>query len=350
MPPRSISASVARTPSPPPLVRIASRSPGRCAGRRRPAPGSRPRRTARPWRTRAACRRAGRRRRRPHPSRRARRYGNAAALRRVGPPPGLHDQDRLGAGGGAGRRHELARVGHPFDIEQDRPHARVLAELVQQVAEIDVGHAAHRDQVREADPARCGPVEQGRHDRARLGEEGEVARPRAEVGEARVEPDARHQEPDAVRTEDAQQVRPGGIQHRLAPLLPGLGAALTESGRQHHRRAGAALAEFGDEARHGVGRRRDHRQIGCDRQGRDAGIGEHALDCRVARVDRQDRTLEAALQQVARRHLAHRARRRRCADEGDGGGREQAVEIADGHRRPVLRMRMLRCNINSARS
>ena len=78
---------------------------------------------------------------------------------------GLDDDHRLVARRRARRRHELARRLDRFDVEQDRPRVGVAGEMIEQVAEVDVGALAHRDQRREADPARLGPVEHGGDER-----------------------------------------------------------------------------------------------------------------------------------------------------------------------------------------
>ena len=76
-PPRSASRSTANTPTPPPLVRIASR----CRQASSDGRASRRRRTTRRDRARATGRRGGMRRHRPHPSRPARRYASSPPWR-----------------------------------------------------------------------------------------------------------------------------------------------------------------------------------------------------------------------------------------------------------------------------
>ena len=82
---------------------------------------------------------------------RQRRLGAARAAAR------LDHNDRLGARGAPGRRHELRRVGDRLHVEQDGAAVRVACQVVEQIAEIDVGHVAQRDDVREADVARRAP-------------------------------------------------------------------------------------------------------------------------------------------------------------------------------------------------
>ena len=82
------------------------------------------------------------------------RGGGARAL---GMPARLDHDHRLHARRGPRRGHELARVGDHLDVEQDRPGRGVVGQVVEHVAEVDVGHVAERDQVREADAARRSP-------------------------------------------------------------------------------------------------------------------------------------------------------------------------------------------------
>ena len=167
--------------------------------------------------------------------------------------PGLEDDHRLEAGRRSRRRHELAGVGHRLDVQEDGRGRGVQGQVVEQVAEVDVGHVADRDQVGEADVAGGGPVEDAREDGAGLGDEGELAGLGAEVGEGGVEAAARHHDAKAVRADDAQQVRPRRVEHRLAQGLAAGDGALAEAGGDDHRRLGAAGPERGDEPRHGVG-------------------------------------------------------------------------------------------------
>ena len=155
---------------------------------------------------------------------------------------GLDDDDRLHARGGAGRRHELARVVDGLEVEKDGARVAVGGEHVEHVGDVDIGHVAERDDGGEADLAVDRPVEHGGGERPRLRQEGELAGLRRDVGEAGVEADAGNEHAEAVRPEDAQHVRLGGVEHELAqPALAG------EAGGQHHSGAGAALAELGDD-------------------------------------------------------------------------------------------------------
>ena len=66
--------------------------------------------------------------------------GRCLGRRRV--PSRLDDDDRLGACRAAGGRQEFRRLGYGLHVEQDGAAARVAGEIVEQIAEIDVGHVA----------------------------------------------------------------------------------------------------------------------------------------------------------------------------------------------------------------
>ena len=77
----------------------------------------------------------------------------------------------------------------------------IARQVIEDVAEVDVGALAERDQGREADVACPGPVEDGRDQRARLGNERQIAGECVGVGEAGIEAEPGRQQADAVRAE-----------------------------------------------------------------------------------------------------------------------------------------------------
>ena len=92
----------------------------------------------------------------------------------------------------------------------------VAGQVVEQVAEVDVGAVAQRDEVREADAARLGPVEHRGDQRARLRDEGELAgAARRCARSSRSGPMPGTSRPRQFGPEHAQQVRPRGVEHRL---------------------------------------------------------------------------------------------------------------------------------------
>ncbi|VTR69452.1 hypothetical protein DESC_740191 [Desulfosarcina cetonica] len=104
---------------------------------------------------------------------------------------GLDHDDRLDAGRRAGRGHELARMGDRFDVEQDGARMVVGTQVVQHVAEIDIGHVAQGDQMGKADAPVGGPVDHRGEQGAGLGHEGQSAGQGLHVDEAGVEIDPR---------------------------------------------------------------------------------------------------------------------------------------------------------------
>ena len=248
-----------------------------------------------------------------------------------GAAPGLDHHHRLDARRGARCRHELARTAHRLDVQQDGVRVRIAGQVVQQVAEVHVGHITQRHQVREADPARLRPVDDRGHHRARLGDEGQPAGARRQVRKARVQMLSGHHQTHAVGSDDAQQMGLGGLQHGAAQGRAVGVVAVLETRRDDHGRLGAAGAQFRDQARHRLRRRGDHGQVRCQRQAGHVLVGQHALHRHVLRIDRHHRPVETGPKQVARQHGTDRARPGTGADQRHRFGFEQVIEVADGH-------------------
>ena len=105
---------------------------------------------------------------------------------------------------------------------------------------------------------------------------------RRDMREARVEPDPRHHDADAIRPDDAQEMGLRRLERLLLQRAAAL-AKLAEAGGDHHRGARAAGAELGEQAGHGIGRRGDDGEVGRLRQMRDVGIdGKARRSCRGA--------------------------------------------------------------------
>ena len=126
---------------------------------------------------------------------------------RTGVASRLDGDDGLDASGAARGRHEFRRLCDAFHVHQDRRAFSIAREIVQQIAEIHVGHVAERYDVGEADVTPGRPVDHGGDERARLGEKRKLAGLGGAVCEAGVEPERRQQQADAVGAENAHAVR-----------------------------------------------------------------------------------------------------------------------------------------------
>ena len=141
----------------------------------------------------------------------------------------LDDDDRFGSRGGAQAAHEGARVVQPFDVEDDALRLRIGCEVVEDVAEVDVGGDPGRHDGGESDVAVLRPVEERGAQGARLRDERHPALRRVVVPERGVQPDARADQPEAVRSEKTDAVRPGEVQSLVLERSAG-GPDLAEPG------------------------------------------------------------------------------------------------------------------------
>ena len=114
--------------------------------------------------------------------------GGSGAFRRTAR---LDHDDRLVARGRARRRHEFAGMLDGFDIHQDRRRLRIRGEIIEHIAEVDVGGFAERDEMRKSDLACTRPIEQRGGQCAGLGHECQVARQGGLMRKTGVEPDMR---------------------------------------------------------------------------------------------------------------------------------------------------------------
>ena len=123
--------------------------------------------------------------------------------------------------------------------------------------------------MRKADAARRRPIEHCGDHRAGLADKGDIACRRREMREARVEPDAGAR---SCPTQFGPIRRSRWGRAASSAALLQCAAAFAEfakSGRDDDGGPRASRAEFGDEARHRIGRGRDHREVGRVRQARD---------------------------------------------------------------------------------
>ena len=245
-------------------------------------------------------------------------------------PARLDDDDRLQARRLPPCRHELARVGNGFDVEQDALCLRIGRQKIEHVAEIDIGHAAQRGDGGKADAAARRPVEYGGHDSTRLRNEGDIALQRLDVTERGVESVAGRHQSQAIGPGDAQQMRSRRIEHLLLKRPPLL-AKLAEASRDDHGRPRAARAELGNQSGHGLWRCRYDGQIGRLRQPGDVAMKLDIADTAAPRIDGPYRSLKARTGKILQQNMTDRAFPGTGADQGDRTGCEHTVEIADRH-------------------
>jgi len=250
--------------------------------------------------------------------------------RRTRGAPRLDDDDRFRLGEVTRRAHELARVGDRLDVQDDRARVRVGAEVIDQVAEVDVAHRADRDERREADLVGGRPVEDGYAEGAGLAEERDAAGRRDDVGEGDVEIERRADVAEAVGADDAQAVRVGDREHFVFELLARR-ADLLEPGRDDDGAGDSGLAALTHDRGHGLGGHGDHGEIDLARHLGDRRVSLDALDGRCRHVDGVHDAVVFGADQVAQQDVADGALLVGGADDGDRLRLEQLVKIVCAH-------------------
>jgi hypothetical protein len=244
--------------------------------------------------------------------------------------PGLERQDRRLRRDLRSHLEELLGVLEAFDLDHDRARALVLAVVLQ-----DLGHRQIRlvpvravHAVADADVVQvqlqhlAAPAAL-RHDR-------DPARLHRDERDVRVDRDLGVGVLDAlrVRAEDADAVLVRGLHHLL---LQGqaLLADLLEARGVHDRELDALLPELVHEARQELRRDRDVHEVDLVRHVEHGLEAFHAHDARRLGVDREDRPLEAVLDQALLHDVPDRERVLGGADDRDGTRTEEGVE--SGH-------------------
>ena len=252
------------------------------------------------------------------------RSGGSCAIRRTA----RFDHDnRLVASRRARRRHEFAGMLDRFDIHQDRLRCRIRGEIVEHVAEVDIGRVAERHEMRETDLAGSRPIEQRGGERAGLGHECKIARQRRFMRKTGIESDMRRQQSHTLRAEDAQQVQVRCIQHGLRERASGTIDDTTEARRQNDGGLCAFGTQFSNEAGYRIRWRADHRKLRDDVQTahiRVARLVSHAI---MLRIDQTQRPAKSAVEQVSGDRRPHAAAAPGRADDRDRLGCEQMLEI-----------------------
>ena len=210
-------------------------------------------------------------------------------------------------------------------MHQDCARREVEGQIVEDVAQLDVGALAQGDDPREADPLVGRPVEHRGRDRIRLGDEGEVAIGRQLRGGAGVELHPRHHHADPVGPDHADAVPACRRAHR--PGLPGIEGDRAGSAADHHDGAAADAGELVDQGRQ-IGLRQAHdREAGFLRQ-RGEPVEPRRLGCPAGAAQGMDRTGEARIPEIGFRDADPAGSRPVRADPQDALRLEQVTQAA----------------------
>jgi hypothetical protein len=130
----------------------------------------------------------------------------------------------------------------------------IARQVIQQIAEVDVGRVAERNDMRESHASACRPVDDSGDQCTRLRQERDIAGHRRDMREARIEPDARKHQPETVGTLNAQAHPLPRAQHLIAQFSP-------DACRDHDRGAGARFRQIADYAGNHLRRCNDDAEI-----------------------------------------------------------------------------------------
>ena len=226
---------------------------------------------------------------------------------------GLDDDDRFVQRDLAGGGQEVARVADRLHVNHDALGARVVADVVDQVAEIDVEHRADRDEGAEADLLANTPVEHRGAQRAALADECHVAGAGHDAAERRVQAGDRVHHAEAVRADQAH-VAAAGVDQNLTFELDARRAEFLEPGGNHNAAFYPGGDAFGHEVRHQLGLGHDNREINLLRHRGDGRVGLDAEDARAFRIHREHHAAKRIADQVPQHGAADTAHGFRCAD------------------------------------
>ena len=238
--------------------------------------------------------------------------------------PGLDHDDRLGQRDLARGGDEGARIADGLHVDHDAVGVRIVAEIIDQVAPVDVEHRADGDAGAEADVFAETPVEHGCEQRAALADEAHRAGARhgARKGCVQVRHGAHHAQ--AIRADETHPAaRPlGDLPFQLDAGL----ARLLETGRNDDRAFHAGRDAFADHAGHRRGGGDDDGQIDSFGHAGDVGIGPDAQHLFVLLVDRIDGAAERIADQVPQHGAPDAAFFFGRADHGYALGRKNGAQ------------------------
>ncbi|MBI1865633.1 MAG: hypothetical protein HYR98_07920, partial [Nitrospirae bacterium] len=154
------------------------------------------------------------------------------------PLPRLERDDRLLPGSPGRGLDEPPSLFNGLQVERDDARLRVVREVVD---EVDLGNVHPVPEVHgpcDSDPLVGGQIDEARHKRAALGDDGNGPSPRpldsVPGNEERVDARRGRKNPQAVGADDRDVVGVGQLA-QLALALPARLARLAEAGRQHDR-------------------------------------------------------------------------------------------------------------------
>ena len=231
---------------------------------------------------------------------------------------------------------EGAAVLQVLEVLADDLGVVILLEECQQVVLVDIGLVAEADDGGDAHLGRAREADDRHADAAGLRRERGAALDVIRGAERRAQVLGRVVEAVDVGTHEADVVLAGnGYHFFLAGHVTGLGKA----GRDQHRTGNFLFAYLDERLGDKLRRDREHRDVDDTRHVLDTLVGLLAEDRIGTRVDRIDRALVAAVDQILHDRIADLAVLRRSADDRHGVGLHDAVHLPDDDllARPVAR-------------
>ena len=227
-------------------------------------------------------------------------------------PAALDDHYRLAAGDPAGDAGELARVAEGLQVEHADRGLAVGLPVLEDVVAGEVGLVPDGDERGDPHPAGAGELDSGDAEGSALRHQPDGPGRRQAGGEGGVEADSRRgvEDAEAVGADQPHPRLAADVEQLPLPAATLL-AHLGEAGGDHDQRLDAGGGALAGDLHHLGGGNGDHRQLGRRGQGPDRRVGGHRLDHRGGPVDRVDRSLEIAVEQVPEDA---------AADRGGGAG------------------------------
>ena len=219
----------------------------------------------------------------------------------------------------------LRHVADRFHVQHDAGRIRIVAEVIDQVGEIDVEHGADRDEAGKADVASPGPSRGWTCKSPPIDSAGRLG-PAWPCDDAKLalNPLAGWMMPRQLGP--TMRILPWAMSRICFSSARALGAEFGKPGRDDDRRRHAAGDALLDGGGHGGGRRGDDGEIDRVRGLQQRRIAINAVHRLAFRIDGIDDAAERILQQVAHEDAADAARRGAGADDRHGCGPEERIE------------------------